>query len=206
MEIKFLVKPIKDKLSDYFYIQKMINSKKSGFATKEFRKVFNRLYSIRSKSDAWYNAYYNVFNLAKIYNYSFEEIITRLYNDTGEVHPIFSSKIITTINPNMPSWNVNTLHWLGIIKDDPKDAKDKIKYYVSIYENIVNQYQKHLEDASTIQLIEKFDMLIGDEGKNLTPTKKIDFIFYSAKPKEVISIFEYNKLLNDYEKLKNTIK
>lgn len=182
---------IKEEIMDYLRIQEMVDS--DDFCSSKFKKQYNHFYRIRQKPESWYNAYYDLFFKCKNNPMAFEEIITELYKVTGELHASFGSKMLATLNPNKPIWDQYVLQWLGFIKNDPKDNIQRIKYYASIYEQIENEYNAHKNDKNIIESIRQFDSLI-PEGKNISTTKKIDFMLWSNRSDRTVSIFEYNQM------------
>lgn len=77
-------------------VQKTDVSSDSGF-----RSTFNAFYRMRRNAE-WKKVYYDLFEIAKGSNLSFEYIIRTMYEVTGNIEASFSSKILATINADMP--------------------------------------------------------------------------------------------------------
>ena len=52
--------------------------------SESFQRLFNGYYRIR-RNEEWRRVYYDLFLTAKAHRYSFEQIITALFNATGNV-------------------------------------------------------------------------------------------------------------------------
>ena len=70
----------------------------------EFQRTFNGFYRVRRNAE-WRKAYYDLFEKVKVNNPSFEFIIKTMHEATGNIEASFSSKMLATINPDMPIWN-----------------------------------------------------------------------------------------------------
>lgn len=201
--MKFDAVRINQGIDSYNEIMSKINSPE--FCTDSFKKLFNGFYRIRQKPSSWYDAYYGVFSDCKQRNLSFKEVLTMVYDKTGELHPSFCSKMIATLNPDKPIWDQYVLQWLGIILNPPKEAKDKIEYMSKIYKQIEIEYNAHLNDKNIQEAIRDFDVKIKN-GKNISSIKKIDFMLWSNRNERTVSILDYNSLLDELESLKTKAK
>ena len=59
--MEYYARFINNIIDDYLFLKKIIEEKGNGFCTAEFRKTFNRLYTVRQKTKAWMNSFYDVF-------------------------------------------------------------------------------------------------------------------------------------------------
>ena len=128
---------------------------------------------------------------------TFEKVLKTFYEKTNYkyIGPSFCSKIIATLDPQKPIIDKYVLQWLGITKNyEPNNKDDKIEYFVDIYNEIIKEYNDHLDDPNIIESIKSFDEQIS-EGKNITKIKKIDFMLWSNREPKTVSIFDYDKLL-----------
>ncbi|MEA4987707.1 MAG: hypothetical protein VB095_06580 [Anaerovorax sp.] len=91
-------------INKYMYI--MDNVLKVNIAEhEEFMTCFDSFYRVR-RNLKWRKLYFKYFEEQK-YNkeISFVDIITYLFKSTGKIEASFSSKMLATINPNMPIWD-----------------------------------------------------------------------------------------------------
>ena len=223
--MEFDADKINEIIDEYVAIRCFANGTKN-FTVPEFKVLFNKFYKIRQKKPKWYNDFYNTFANYKRTPKSFEDLMKKLYKATGEIHPSFCSKIITTFNPNKPTWDKYVLQFLGYILDEPKDPYERIHYYATIYDEIEKEFNAHLGDKNVKDAIVRFDEQIkighnlfvmtvskavkkkkngSKEAKSLlyvvpdefelTPIEKINLMLWSKKDDRMVSIFDYNKLL-----------
>ena len=66
-------------------------------ASPSFQRAFNGYYRIR-RNEAWRNSYYALFLRARAESLDFRQIITDLFQATGNVEASFSSKLLATID------------------------------------------------------------------------------------------------------------
>ena len=68
----------------------------------DYQKIFNAFYVVRRNSK-WRKIYYEFFESQKNNKLlTFEIILRYLYEKTGQVEASFSSKLLSTVNPQMP--------------------------------------------------------------------------------------------------------
>lgn len=199
--LDFDEKRINKSINKYKKIMEIINQK-DPFDDEEFRKLFNGFYRIRQKSKKWYDDFYTAFKMCKYEHMDFKNTMEVLNDKTGEIHPSFCSKIIATLNPNKPVWDKYVLQWMGIILKKHKSDSECIDYYSKIYQEIEDEYKKHLNDKNVREALDRFDTLV-PEGKELTYIKKLDFILWSNRNDRTVSIFEYNKILDELDEVRN---
>ena len=65
-------------------------------ASPSFQRAFNGYYRIR-RNEEWRNSYYALFLRARTEGFDFSQIITALFQATGNVEASFSSKMLATI-------------------------------------------------------------------------------------------------------------
>ena len=149
---------------------------------KEFRTKFNGFYRIRQKPEEFYNQYYLLLNSNLKSTPEFINILENLYTIEQRLESSFSSKLLHSINPNLPIWDSIVMQKLNLKTTFyPKDIIKK-------KENIVNQYQRlsvffndFLLTQESQQLINLFDKKINTQNYNITPLKKIDFIIWQTR-------------------------
>lgn len=102
----------------------------------EFQRFFNGFYRMRQRPAGFYTSYYAYLEQNK-YNkeLTFEDIVTYLYHETGSVHASFSSKLLATVNPDMPIWDKFVLQNLGL-RAPYCHEKDRLQKTVQLYQRI----------------------------------------------------------------------
>ena len=154
------------------------------FADDDFRKKFNAYYRVRQRKPAWYDAYYHLMEEQPIKNRSFEELLRELLL-YGNVEVSFSSKLLSTIDPNRPIWDQYVLKNLGLYGDwksfNPRPKEDRIKKAVSLYNEIELWYKDFLNSQPGEDCIKEFDAVLPKYTNIISSTKKIDYMLVSKR-------------------------
>ncbi len=143
---------------------------------EEFMTCYDNFYRIRRNSE-WREIYFKYFEEQK-YNKEicFSDIIIYLFEKTGNIEPSFSSKMLATINDNMPIWDQYVLKNLGFVLKG-KNSRERLNNTIVLYDEIVKWYQNYLHTENCKECIEIFDKLLPSYTK-ITDTKKIDFLLW----------------------------
>lgn len=165
-------------LDQYESIMRSVNSTDVS-QDESFQRQFNGFYVVRRNVE-WRAIYYALFERIKHdENVSFSLILEELFMKTGNVEASFASKMLATINPNMPIWDKYVVQNLGLkvpLMSDP----NRIKKTMDLYDNICEWYQEFLQTDNAAECIELFDKMLPDYAW-LSPVKKIDFYVWSIR-------------------------
>ena len=147
-------------------------------ASSDFQHAFNGFYRVR-RNEEWRHHYYGLFSKAKAEQYSFNQIITALYQLTGNVEASFSSKMLATIDATKPIWDQYVLRNLGL-ELTGKTQEEKLQNAVNLYDRIVTWYRDYLITDEARENIKEFDRLLPDYTW-VSDTKKIDCLLWSMR-------------------------
>jgi hypothetical protein len=117
-------------LDKYQYIMEHV-MKTDVSADEDFQRIFNGFYIVR-RNEEWRNVYYSYFEKVKNSKPTFEDIITYLFEKTGNVEPSFSSKMLATIIPEKPIWDRYVVQNLNI-KLTGLSQEEKLKSAIEKY-------------------------------------------------------------------------
>lgn len=206
MNFDIAIKNLKSRIKDiqrYISIMEKVNNVDVS-EDIDFQKEFNYFYKIRINGE-WRNTYYSLFeSFKKKDSVTFDEIIKELYKRTGWVEPSFASKMLASLNSNMPIWDSKVLARIGITASK-KTGEDKVNETIYLYAKIVSWYDDVISNTETkTQYIEAFDKEF-PQFSDISDVKKIDFILWAAEdePKNVI-IIPSGEADNNYQQaLKN---
>ena len=109
---------------------------------------------------------------------TFDTIVKDLLLETGNIEASFSSKMLSTINPNMPIWDQYVLSNLGLkVRGTTKD--EKLISTIDTYHKIVELERNLLEREDVKNTISEFK----DEYKeyNLSDIKILDYIIWNSR-------------------------
>ena len=79
----------------------------------EFQRKFNAFYRVRRGAE-WRAVFYEIFAREKGSTPSFDTILNEIYQRTGNIEGSFTSKLLATINPNLPIWDQYVLKNLNL--------------------------------------------------------------------------------------------
>jgi len=165
-------------IDKYAFIVKDL-SKQDISKDANYQRVFNALYVVRRNSK-WRKIYYEYFESQKNNKHlNFELFIRYLYENTGQVEASFSSKLLSTLNPNMPIWDVYVLKNLGL-KMKLGKPKDRIEQSIKLYRDIHETYLKLVKSEWGRSAIAKFNQVLPDANW-ISDTKKIDFFIWQTR-------------------------
>ena len=141
----------------------------------EFQRTFNGFYRMRQRPTSSYASYYTYLEKNKNnQDLSFEDTVTYLYQETGSIHASFSSKLLATVNPNMPIWDKFVLQNLGL-RTPYSYEKDRLQKTIQLDQKICDWYKTD----EAIKKLAGFNQQF--PGVNITDVKKIDFILWSTR-------------------------
>ena len=143
-----------------------------------FQRTFNAFYRIRRNAE-WRKAYYDLFEIAKDNDPSFEYIIRTLYERTGNIEASFSSKMLATINSDMLIWDRYVVENL-CLKMKGKTKEEQLECAVDLYDQMVRWYDGFLKTQNGRECITEFDRTLPGFVW-MSDVKKIDFYLWSIR-------------------------
>jgi hypothetical protein len=165
-------------IDKYAFIIKEI-SKRHVSQDSNYQRVFNAFYVVRRNSK-WRKIYYEYFESQKKNKHlTFEIVLRYLYEKTGQVEASFSSKLLSTITPDMPIWDVYVLKNLGL-KMKLGKPQDKIEQAIRLYQEIQETYMRLVKSEWGRSAIVKFNEVLPDS-RWISDTKKIDFFIWQTR-------------------------
>lgn len=148
-------------------------------ADRNFQRRYNGFYRVRQRSAGWYSTYFTLLEAHKNTGVKFDEILDELWNGLWRYEPSFTSKLVATINPNLPVWDRFVLMNTGLRPPSYTDAK-RCSKAKKIYRQICAWYLDCLESPEGRQIIEIFDEEV-TEYRELTDLKKLDFVLWQTR-------------------------
>lgn len=169
--IKFLA------LDKYNYIKE--NLYKSDISIdKEFQTRFNAFYRVR-RDEKWRNIFYTYFEKIKSKkDITFDEILDYMYKKTGNIEASFCSKLLSTINPDMPIWDQYVLKNLDL-NVEGNSKEEKLANTKKIYKTIIEIENNKLKEADIQKAIEDFRKYLPEY--NLSNIKILDYILWNSR-------------------------
>ena len=144
----------------------------------EFQIRFNAFYRVR-RDNKWRKVFYTYFESIKNKkDITFEEIVSYMYRKTGSIEASFCSKLLSTINPNMPIWDQFVLMNLKL-KVNGKTKEDKLKDTIRVYNQIVEIENNKLKEKDIQQSIKDFKEYFPEY--KLSDIKILDYILWNSR-------------------------
>ena len=144
-----------------------------------FQKKYNAFYRIR-RNEAWRAEYYRIMEMyRKRGSAEFGEILLRLFQATGQIEASFASKMLATLDADMPIWDSNVLKTLQLsLKGNTSEIR--MSNAVVLYGRICWWYKTFLQTDTAKTMLRRFDSEF-PEYASLSATKKIDFILWASQ-------------------------
>ncbi len=146
---------------------------------KAFQTKYNGFYRVRQRTPEWYENYFTLMQELKGNPHTFNDVLDELKNRTGRYEPSFSSKLVATINPNKPIWDIyilkNTSH-----KPPSYSNNKKFDLAKESYQSIERWYESFIPSENGKLCIDVFNKKVKEHGK-ITDLKKIDFILWQTR-------------------------
>lgn len=177
VKITEALKKAKPGLEKYLKIMSLVNMV-DVTNDKEFQRAFNGFYRVRQRPQVFYDTFYSFMEENKGSAPSFEKTLKYFEKELKRIEPSFSSKLVATINPNLPIWDSVVLDNLQL-KPPAYYRKDRIEESIKLYERIVDWYKDYLKDEEGQKMIELFDEEYPNTG--ITDIKKIDFVIWQIR-------------------------
>jgi len=144
-----------------------------------FQRKYNAFYRVRQRKENWYKVYYQFLEDQKGLDVSFSKVLLYLRDQLNRYEPSFSSKLVATLNPHMPVWDVHVLSNIGL-RAPAYTSPNKFDLAQSAYHAIQKWYQSFELSSEGSKIIRMFDERI-EEANSITNTKKIDFVLWQSR-------------------------
>ncbi len=146
---------------------------------REFQRKFNAFYRVRQRSLEWYLTYFACMQRHKERKPTFNDVLDDLYQSTGRYEPSFSSKLVATLDPEEPIWDVWVLANTGIAVPSYA-SKNKVERAKAAYAIIQAWYRQFLNSKDGEIVVRVFDRIV-PEHANVTNLKKVDFVLWQTR-------------------------
>ncbi len=164
-------------LPDYAYIMQTFQNVDIS-KDPDFQRHFDHFYRIR-RNEKWRKEYYRLFEESKNKSVTFEDILYKIKDRTdGRIEASFASKMLATIDSDMPIWDSRVLSALHL-RLTGKSETEKMNNAVDIYSEMTSWYQEYLSTKEAQQNIKVFDTYL-PEYAWISNVKKIDYMLWES--------------------------
>lgn len=146
---------------------------------EDFQRRFNAFYRIRQRPRAWYEEYYSYMQNQKERITTFPEVLRHLFSTLGRYEPSFSSKLVATLNVDLPVWDSMVLSY-ACIERPPYSSRDKVVQAEVVYQRLTKWHGEHMNSAQGKLILETFRQMVPEHYK-ISDLKKIDFVLWQNR-------------------------
>ncbi len=176
-QINAAIPKVKDGLDKYYNIQNNFNNINIE-QDRNFQTKFNGFYKVRRNYE-WRKIYYEIFESSRNFqNIDFEIILKSIYKKTNRIEASFTSKLIATINPNLPVLDKFVLENAGLTLPY-QGANDRINIIINIYTELINKFYTFRKTENGKYLVSKFKEKYPNY--KITETKMIDLVLWQTR-------------------------
>ena len=123
-----------------------------------FKRKYNAFYRVR-RSSLWCADYYGLMQKLKGTKAVFHEVLDEIHRMTGWYEPSYTSKLVATIDPSKPIWDVyvlaNTAH-----QAPSYASRDRLSRAKTLYVSIEDWYSAFLQSTEGKLCISEFDRVM----------------------------------------------
>lgn len=150
---------------------------------KEFQKLYNHFYRMRQRKPEFYQTYFDYMEKMKsnANTLTFEDVFFYIKKETNRCEASFSSKLLATLNPDKPVWDMFVLENLGV-KKIQSSAKNREQKIIEAYQKINQWYNDFLGTEEAGLILQIFDEMFPDV--KITDTKKVDLFLWQHREKD----------------------
>ncbi|MEZ0538080.1 hypothetical protein [Fibrella arboris] len=171
---------VKVGLAKYLNIQKRL-SELTGKPLKDntdFRKSFNGFYRIRQKPAAWYDTFYELLDESRGQSIDFSTILRSLHRATNRYEASFASKLVATLDPQMPVIDSIVLKNLNAKLPYQSDP-NRFESICSLYEKINRCYIDYLQNEQGRYLVNQFKIVYPNV--DIAEIKMLDLVLWQSR-------------------------
>ncbi len=170
---------IREGLKKYKWLKNNFN-KVNVETDPEFQRLYNGFYKIRQKPKEFYTVFYSKLESSKKEKPTFTDVLIYFRKNlpSHSLEASFSSKLVATLDPNLPVWDTEVLRNLKLKKPYAKD-KDRLRKTIELYNKIKDWYVEHLNSKEGKAKLLEFDRRFPNSG--ISDIKKIDLILWQTR-------------------------
>ncbi len=177
-QIKESLPRIKKGLEQYLWIQKEVELRDVS-EDEEFQRRFNYFYKIiPHRNKVWQNEFYNLLENSKNTEITFETLLSNLFNKTGKIEASFVSKLMATLNPELPVIDSVVLKNLGL-RLPYSYVKNRELLINEIHLKLVDEFANFLKTENGVYLKEQFNLAYPEVG--ITKIKMLDLVLWQTR-------------------------
>ena len=144
---------------------------------REYRRRFNHFYRVR-RGEEWQGKFYSLLERSKTKPASFADILTALHRATGRYEASFASKLLATIDPEMPVIDSIVLRNLNLKL--PTGSARRLEQLAVLHRELNARFREFLTTDAGRYLVTRFRAEYPDA--NITEIKMLDLVLWQTRP------------------------
>lgn len=167
-------------LEKYLKIQKRLSeqSEISLIDDSDFQKKFNGFYRIRQKPASWYKAFYTLFDESRNAPVDYHTVLKSLHKLTGRYEASFASKLLASIDTQMPVIDSIVLQNLNLKLPYPYET-NRLEAICLIHERLKDCYLNYLQTERGKYLVDIFRSIYPNV--NISEVKILDLVLWQSR-------------------------
>jgi hypothetical protein len=145
---------------------------------REFQMRFNAFYRVRRNS-TWQSAFYGLLQQNKSKRQSFADVLRALHAATGRAEASFASKLVASVDPDMPVIDAFVLKNLGLRLPRAGPIEMRLARMVELHDVIRQSFSDYLGSDMGRRLVARFQESYPD--RRVTPVKMLDLVLWKAR-------------------------
>ena len=143
----------------------------------EFRRRFNGFYRVRRGAE-WQAAFFGLLERAKTEPPTFGEILSELRRATGRYEASFASKLLATVDPDMPVIDSIVLGNLGL-RLPASTSQNRAAGIEGVHQALVKEFDAFLQSDPGRRLVNRFRQT--HPSAEITETKMLDLVLWQTR-------------------------
>ncbi len=175
-QIKRAIPLVRVGLEKYLWLQAEL-MKRNVAEDREYQKKFNGFYRVRRNS-VWQKCFFELLETNKNKKPIFKDVLIALFEKTGNIEASFVSKLIATINPEMPIIDQLVFKNLGLKLPYTK-AKNRELTIDKLYHNLIEEFIQFFATDEYKYLTDQF--IKEYPNVRLTKVKMLDLVLWQVR-------------------------
>ena len=177
-QIDAAIPRVAEGLRKYLWLQQHRDASDLRF-NADYQRRFNHFYKVHGGKN-WQKHFYGLLEGNKGKPVQFGEILTALYRATNRYEASFASKLVATIDPNMPVIDSIVLGNLGL-KLPPYKSSDRALRIQQLHAKLLSSFKFFLESENGKDLVSAFREAYPDA--DISEIKMLDLVLWQTRPK-----------------------
>jgi hypothetical protein len=165
-------------LQKYLWLQERATALNNTQADEDFCRKFSGFYRVRARDAAWRSAYFGLMGELRGEPLDFRICLTKVQTVTGRIEASFASKLLATLDPNLPVIDKIVLGHLGL-RLPSWGVPNRIEKAVSVYRSLTDALAEYIRSEPGKRAIAAFRTAYPEA--RITDVKIVDLILWQTR-------------------------